>query len=355
MAITGPSSYVPCINTFLPHWAEANLAGQGSNRRGELTVRVSAQWSAVRRQDLLGWRDELVTFAARIEDHVLARDLARARNKVLREELHERLTQFNRRARALLHDTVYARTLPKVPVVTVGESRICLALNELNTLWITLNKSAAAGEVSGLEGPLLLRDGYDQPSFQAGIARLRASYEEIVQHEQQLKMVRTRRNLLQETVYATLRVYRATIQAEFPAQDAFVLTLPRLTPLPGSTPEPVAVQAVWDAGLDQAVITWEASDNANLDHYEVRYSPGSSYDSDAETVQAIVAPDAPREYLTRKGLTNPGDTALFKVYVVLETGNERGSEVLAAKRPVTEVPMGTRMSPSVPAGDVLSA
>jgi hypothetical protein len=34
------------------------------------------------------------------------------------------------------------------------------------------------------------------------------------------------------------------------------------------------------------VITWEASDNANLDHDEVRYSPGSSYDSDAETVQA---------------------------------------------------------------------
>ncbi len=355
MAITGPSSYVPCLNHFLPHWAEANTVGQGSEGGGELKVRVSAQLPSVGRADLVQWRDELMKFAARIEDHVLARDLARARNKILREELHERLNQFNRRARALLHDTVYARTLPKVPAVTVGESRICLALNELNTLWITLNKAVEAGEVPGLDGPLVLRDNYDQPKFEAGVARLRTSYAEIVQQEQQLKMIRTRRNLLQETVYATLRVYRATIQSEYAAEDALVLTLPRLTPLPGSTPDPVDAQAVWDAGVDQAVITWEASENPNLDHYEVRYSPGESYDSDAETVQAIISPDAPREHLTRKGLSNPGDLALYKIYVVLETGNERGSEVIAAKRPLQDPVSGTRTASNLPSREGLTA
>jgi len=277
----------------------------------------------------LGWRNELEAFGIRIEELILARDLARARNRELREVLHERLNQFNRTARAMLIGTVYAEALPKVPPITVGESRISLVFQELNILWKTLNTSAMAGEVPGLNGPLMLLGDYDQAGFEAGIGKLRASYERIMQQEQQLKLTRMRRNLVQDNVYATLRGYRATIQAQFPQEDPLVLTLPRLTPTPGSTPDPVAAVAVWDATIDQAVITWEASDNPNVEHYEVRYSPGDLDDSDAETLQATVAPDAPREFLTRKGLSKPGDAALFKVYVVLETGNERGSEVVS--------------------------
>jgi len=72
-------------------------------------------------------------------------DLARARNRELREELHERLNQFNRTARATLIGTVYAKALPKVPPVTGGGIRICLAFHELNILWKSLNTSAVAG------------------------------------------------------------------------------------------------------------------------------------------------------------------------------------------------------------------
>jgi len=51
--------------------------------------------------------------------------------------------------------------------------------------------------------------------------------------------------------------------------------------------------------------------------------------------------------------------ALFKVFVVLETGNERGSEVKAVKRPIkAERPANTpqdRVNGSVPSGTVLSS
>jgi len=359
MPITGPSSYIPGINGFLPHWAEANTVQAASGKPGELTVRVSPQLDAVKRADLLVWRNELEAFSNRIEEQILARDLARARNRELREDLHERFNQFNRTARATLIGTIYLKALPKVPPITVGESRICLAFQELNILWKSINSTAAAGEVSGQAGPLLLRGDYDQARFEAGIAKLRASYEIVMQHEQQLKITRMRRNSVQENVYATLRGYRATIQAQFPAEDPMVLSLPRLTPTPGSTPDPVAVEAVWDGTIQQAVITWEASDNPSIEHYEVRYSPGDSYDSDAETLQATVAPDAPREFLTSKGLTKPGDAALFKVFVVLETGNERGSEVITVKRPADAlIPTTTlpdRLNGSVPSGPMLSA
>jgi hypothetical protein len=360
MAITGPSTYIPGINSFLPHWDAANAVLSALGQGGELTVRVSAQWTAVKRSDLVSWRDDLIAFAAQIEDLILDRDLARTRNRILREEMHDRLNQFNRTARAVLIGTVYPHALPKVPPVTVGESRICLALYEMNTLWKTLNMAAIAGEVPGLQGELTLLGDYTQTKFEKGIAGLRTSYERIIQHEQHLKLARLRRNLIQENVYATLRGYRATVQAQFPAEDPLVLCLPRLSPTPGSTPDPVSAEAVWDPTIDQARLSWEASDHPSLAHYEVRYSPGESYDRDAETVQATIAPDAPREFLTRKGLTKAGDIALFKVYVVLTTGNECGSEVIRVKRAAATAQPTASLSdrPSgeaVPAGSALSS
>ena len=358
MAITGPSSYIPGINSFLPHWDAANAELAASDQGGELTVRVSPQFTAVKRADLVRWRDDLIAFAAQLEDLILDRDLARTRNRILREEMHERLNQFNRTARAVLIGTVYTKALPKVPPVSVGESRICLALYEMNTLWKTLNGAAIAGEVPGLQGELTLLGDYSRAKFELGIASLRTSYERIIEQEQQLKLARLRRDLIQENVYATLRGYRATVQAQFPPEDPLVLCLPRLSPTPGSTPDPVNAQGVWNAATDQALLTWEASDHQNLAHYEVRYSPGESYDRDAESVQATIAPDAPREFLTRKGLTQTGDIALFKVYVVLTTGNECGSEVIQVKRaaaPPTASLSGRPAGEALPAGSALSS
>lgn len=80
-------------------------------------------------------------------------------------------------------------------------------------------------------------------------------------------------------------------------------------------------------------MTWDASADAELDHYELRYSPGIEYDTEAESVVAIVAKNAPREVQTLQGLGTPGSTALFRVDVVLTTGNERGSKTVAISRP----------------------
>jgi hypothetical protein len=329
MAIVGPSSYIPSINEFLPHWAAVDTARSGIG----LTVRISGHNTPVGRSELFGWRDELTAYAAGIEDRILDRDLTSSRVKLLRGELHERLNQFNRKSRSVLARTEFAMNLPKVPALTVGESRLFLSLNEMNSLWRQINTRALAGEIEGVTQPFTLLDDYSHAQFEAALGKLRVGYEQVLQHEQELRLTRTRRNLIQDKVYATLREYRAAVRGEFAAEDALVLTLPRLSPTPGATPDPVAVQVVWDESLAQAVVTWEASENANLDHYEVRYSPGASYDSDVETVQASVAPDATREFLTGRGLTKPGDAASFKVYVVLDAGNERGSQPVSIVRP----------------------
>jgi hypothetical protein len=60
-------------------------------------------------------------------------------------------------------------------------------------------------------------------------------------------------------------------------------------------------------------------------------SPGASYDASTATVIANM--DAGTlDWLTIDGLANPGDTASYKVYVILTTGNEAGSNTLTVTR-----------------------
>ena len=80
-------------------------------------------------------------------------------------------------------------------------------------------------------------------------------------------------------------------------------------------------------------MTWSESSEAALARYEVRGSAGDDYETDDEIVLATVLPTGSREVLTDFALNTPGLTAGFKVYVVLETGNERGSEAVFVTRP----------------------
>ncbi len=80
-------------------------------------------------------------------------------------------------------------------------------------------------------------------------------------------------------------------------------------------------------------MTWGASSEAALQQYEVRGVPGDNYTTDDEAVLATVLPTAAREFSTTFALSGPGLTAGFKVYVVLTTGNERGSEAKYVTRP----------------------
>ena len=101
----------------------------------------------------------------------------------------------------------------------------------------------------------------------------------------------------------------------------------------GHTPDAVRAQAAWVAAQLQAKITWAANADADLAHYEVRGAPGDSYTSDDESILATILPDAAREYPTDFALTAAGLTDGFKVYVVLHSGNEKGSAPVYVTRP----------------------
>ena len=89
----------------------------------------------------------------------------------------------------------------------------------------------------------------------------------------------------------------------------------------------------WDEATQQAHLTWTESDDPNLSHYSIRFCPGPNYSTDDESVIGTVLPGEPREFFTTAGLASPGSTASFKVYVVLTTGNEKGSNTVTITRP----------------------
>ena len=100
----------------------------------------------------------------------------------------------------------------------------------------------------------------------------------------------------------------------------------------GGGPDPVTASGDWDQASDDALITWDESADPNLDHYEIRMSPGPTYNSSSATTIGSVQ-SGTSEFHTTDGLANSGDVASFKVFVALTNGNEAGSNTVTITRP----------------------
>ena len=80
-----------------------------------------------------------------------------------------------------------------------------------------------------------------------------------------------------------------------------------------------------------AHLVWTASTNPALSHYAVRYHPGPKYKASEEQAVAIV-PAGTLFLDTDFGLAASGSSGWYKAYVVLNTGNERGSNAVKVIR-----------------------
>ena len=321
MAITGPSSFVPTVNEFLAHWLQTNtfLGGGGPLVLGDGTAIA----------DLTGHRDSLMTYGSSIAGKLNDVEIARGNLDIQKADLISRLGEFNRKVRGFLSQTAFVSALPEVPPGSSSVATIVDSLDDMATLWVKIN----AATIPGFTGPLSLLGGFLVAAFNTDLATLKTTSTTWQNALQDVKLERERRNDLQDIVQPILRDYRAAIEGTFAPTDALVASLPRMTPEPGSTPDGVTANIVWDALLGQAKITFTGSDNPNLSHFEIRFCAGPNYSSNDESVIGSVGPSETREFLTDSGLTSPGSTASFKVYVVLTTGNEKGSNTVTVTRP----------------------
>lgn len=328
MPISGASSYVPTCQAFLSHWEDVDsvlgaatpltIAGQVL---GQSTPIFRAGFEALY-NSLLAQRDAVTTTLVDL-------DLARGDAQDLRAKLVTRIGQFIGEVRGNLAGTKYERALPELPDSQSTQDTLQKATVRAVALWTKLN----ADLTTGMTLPLVLEGGFALGGLTDLMNAIPLTYLALEKARGQVKLEREERNDLQDRIYPVLKAYRQVMPQKFPAGHALITALPDLTPKPGATPDAVALTAVWSAADTKAKLEWAASSESALDHYEVRAVPGEEYDVDDEVQVASIPKNGPRLLLTEQFLSAPGQHASFKVYVVLTTGNEAGSEPVTVTRP----------------------
>lgn len=317
MPISGNSSYIPTVNEFIAHWESVDAYLGAGNE-----VIVAGGKS---RADLLTLRTELQTKRDAVEGVLNGVEISSATIKLQKEALLERFAQLAANVRALYGGQAFEAALPDAPGLGDNESKFCKPLVDAANLWQRILDSGAT---------LTLVDAFTVTDFNDAIDDLRQEYIAWTKGGSDLKIVRGERDDLQKQIYPILKQYRQIIPGKFPDDSVYINTLPRLTPKPGATPQAVNASAVWDEAEVKARIEWEASTNNDLKEYQVRYTPGDDYEEDDETIVATISPGQPLTLLTDAGLTQAGASSTFKVYVITNTGNEKGSAALTVEWPV---------------------
>ena len=320
MAITGPASYVGTTETFLTHWLAVDTA-LGLGNFVTVTGGVGRGGLQTLYTDLLAKRTDL-------QSRLIDEEIARGDVDLKKEALLVRINQFNERIRGAYAGTKWERVLRLVPAINDAQSKFTDPLDGTARLWQRINTDATPPVA------VLLQGGYSQAQFVTDIAALKTAFAAWTAAATDTKITLEDRNDLQDKIYPVLKDYRSTMPTYFVTGHALADSLPSLTPAPGSTPDAVTAAAVWLPTTQQAKITWSAPASANVSQIEIRFCAGPTYDTDLESVIGNVAPSAPREFLTATGLAAPGSQASFRVYVITDTLNEKGSNTLLVTRPL---------------------
>ncbi len=318
MAISGPASYLATTDEFLGHWDSADTTLGAGN---ELKLKDGSGWAV-----LLTKKDSLVARRATVQVRLNQQEVARGDIDVRKAALLERINQFNDKVRFLLGGTKWERALAAVPTQGDGQGNFTVPLDDAAALWLMINDDPAIADI-------VLMGAYTQAMFVADVAALNAAYTTYTTAGAKLSVAIEDRNDVQDAIYEMLKQYRQAVPTYFAKTHALVQSLPRLTVEAGSTPNAVTANGSWIVAQLMAKVLWSESSDANLLHYEIRFCAGPNYSSENESVIGTIQPADPREFLTDAGLTSPGSTASFKVYVVTTTGNEKGSNTVVVTRP----------------------
>ena len=320
MPIASFVDYLPVMDEFIAHW---NFYGG--------TIGLPENGLLVGIDSFLDLRDELDVTKSSLQVKLNDLENSRVVLEDARTTAGDRVAEFNRRIRADFPNNQLFNRLPAAPNRTAGRDVMITAMDDVLDLWTRVN----AQPVSPIfTGPLLLMGGLTRAQFLALRAQVDVAFTSRGTAELGTAAVRLDRDTLQARALDLMKKYRLKVEALFPEDSAEVLTLPRLTPAPGHTPDPVDLTGIWDIADARAELSWTESTDADLDRYELRATPGLEYSAEDETTVATFAPGSPLVYQTTTGFGLPGNAVSYKLYVRLTTGNEAGSEAVTVTRPV---------------------
>jgi hypothetical protein len=310
------------MDEFNAHWEDVNLELGGAP-----ATDLKLQGSYARAM-FLADRNAIDTAMTGLVGLENTRGIAAQNRDTAKQGLVNRLNQFRGLLRALLPGSSYGNVTPLVPPFSSAESTFLRAFDDMGNVWLAINADTT---IPGFTPPLLIGTSA-LALFQTELAAMRTGFVAVTTAENDERIAREKRDALLPPARERMVQYRAMVEVLLGPTHPLTLSLPDIWPLPGSTPAAVTLSGAWNAGLGQAVFNWTASLAATLSHYELRMSPGATYDSATATVVGNNIPPGTTTFATAAGLAAAGDMASFKLFVILTTGNEAGSNTVTITR-----------------------
>lgn len=317
MPLVSVSSYGPVLTRFLAHWesVDAELAEPLVTKSGGRAVGLALR--------------------AELEARVLAVLRARLtlrweRSGVLagRAALRRRQEQFNTMVRGYWEGTPWESLVQPLPEVEVALDRFLKPCRRALRLWEALEGEPLP---PGAPTPLRIGGTVTRAAYAAEVEELRLAGLAVEAADFALALARTRRNETVAAIRAMLISYTKALPGRVEAGDVLLVAMPRLWPLPGHTPDRVTATGTW--AEDRTRLEWAESEEKLLERYEIRACAGEEYEREEETTLATVPAGGPRTWESTEWPAAAGETACFRIYVVLSTGNERGSATVRVTRP----------------------
>lgn len=319
MPFSGPSSYLSTIDEFIGHWTDVDAA-----------LPPLAPLVLTGAYDLAALQADRDALAVRITELTQAINVVegdRTDRDLQRPPIKARMRQLGNFINGFIPDSVYTGQIPRLIRDTANSGKWINAMDDHEHLWTSIEAAPPAGFVP----PITLNGAYLIANFTADVVALKAVYTSLVQAEQDEDRERDERDELYVAIRARLVQYRRAVPGLFPKDHPLVTSLPKLTPPAGHTPDAVVLTGVWNLVSGLADLSWTASTDPDLLHYQVRRSGATPYDTSTELVVATVLPPT-LTHSTLEGLPTNGATMGYKVYVVLTTGNEKGSNAVSVTR-----------------------
>jgi hypothetical protein len=181
---------------------------------------------------------------------------------------------------------------------------------------------------------LTLRGAYTLATFQADVATMRTRYDAVKAGERAASDGRGARDELLDQAYDRMIQYRQRLPLTLEPDDPLLASMPKVTPSPGGGSGPAApvLTGDWNAASQFAALDWTPYDDPNLQDYQPWFTPGPTFDQATATSITPTGPSV-TDLNTIEGLTNPGDTATYRIYAILSTGEQIASNDLTITRP----------------------
>lgn len=265
-------------------------------------------------------------------DAVGAREDARGLAIIDREEArmlaYDAMDSWRKRVTSKLRRTKYAENLPTLPGKTDTLSEFLKPFAAAINRWTSINE---ATQVPHFTPPLLLNDGMTLGQFGGVVTDVSAKSTAVALLEEQAGILRSDRDALLPPLKMHFEDLRAAVIDQYPADSVWVRSLPKLSEKSTLTPDGVAIKVAFEAAAGGWKISWRAPDALDVERFSVRIAAGPRYKGEGEKTIGDLAPNV-TQWVVPEADVPSGAMVWVKVFVVNETGNEKGSNAVRLAR-----------------------